>query len=104
MKPARFEYVPAGTVEEAGASYDGGSFQGAIHRALELVGYDALRARQQALRAEGRYLGIGVSPFVEQGGWAARSAAVNGFPGFSYLDSVSSACWWSRTAAPSSTR
>ena len=95
---------PPGRSRRPSRPSHGGSFQGAIHRALELVGYDALRARQQALRAEGRYLGIGVSPFVEQGGWAARSAAVNGFPGFSYLDSVSSACWWSRTAAPSSTR
>ena len=72
-----------------GASYDGGSFQGAIRRALELVDYDGLREHQATLRAEGRYLGIGVSPFVEQGGWAARIAAVNGFPGFAYLDSAS---------------
>lgn len=71
-----------------GASYDGGSFQESIRRACELVGYEELRARQAALRAEGRYLGIGVSPFVEQGAWAARMAAVNGFPGFSYLDST----------------
>ena len=71
-----------------GASYDGGSFQQSMRRAQELVGYEELRARQAALRAQGRYLGIGVSPFVEQGGWAARIAAVNGFPGLSYLDSA----------------
>lgn len=70
-----------------GASYDGCTFAGSQRRALELVGYGALRARQAELRAQGRYLGIGVSPFVEQGGWAARIAAVNGFPNLAYLDS-----------------
>ncbi len=71
-----------------GASYDGGSFSESMRRATELIGYEQLRVRQAVLRLEGRYLGIGVSPFVEQGGWAARIAAVNGFPGFAYLDSV----------------
>ena len=56
---------------------------------MELLGYDALRARQRELRAEGRLLGIGFSPFVEQGAWAGAIAAANGFPDFSYLDSVS---------------
>ena len=56
---------------------------------MELLGYEELRARQGELRAQGRLLGIGFSPFVEQGAWAGAIAAANGFPGFSYLDSVS---------------
>ena len=74
-----------------GASYGGGSFSESIRRAMQLVDYDELRARQEVLRRDGRYVGIGISPFVEQIGWAARIAAVNGFPGFAYLDSVSAA-------------
>ena len=41
------------------------------------------------MRAQGRFLGIGFSPFVEQGAWAGAVAAAQGFPGFNYLDAVS---------------
>jgi carbon-monoxide dehydrogenase large subunit len=56
---------------------------------MELIGYEDLRARQRELRSQGRYLGIGFSPFVEQGAWAGAVAAAQGFPGFNYLDAVS---------------
>src|SRR5262249_56645090 len=59
-----------------------------IRRARDLVEYEALRERQHRLRADGRYVGVGFSPFVEQGGWAAEIAADMGFPGAGYLDSV----------------
>ncbi len=72
-----------------GCNYDGGSFAESMRRAMDLLGYEDLRARQRELRAQGRFLGIGFSPFVEQGAWAGATAAANGFPGFSYLDSVS---------------
>jgi len=48
-----------------GVVYDSGDYERALDAALEAVGYDALRERQQRLREEGRYLGIGVSCFVE---------------------------------------
>ena len=32
---------------------------------LGLIGYDAFRAEQQRLRRQGRYLGIGISTYVE---------------------------------------
>jgi len=72
-----------------GCNYDGGSFAESIRRAAGLIGYDELRVRQRELRAQGRLLGIGFSPFVEQGAWAGAVAAAQGFPGFSYLDAVS---------------
>ena len=72
-----------------GCNYDGGSFAESIRRAAELIGYDELRVRQRELRAQGRLLGIGFSPFVEQGAWAGAVAAAQGFPGFKYLDAVS---------------
>jgi CO/xanthine dehydrogenase Mo-binding subunit len=46
------------------------------------------REHQSRLHAEGRYVGVGFSPFVEQGGCAAEIAADMGFPGAGYLDSV----------------
>jgi carbon-monoxide dehydrogenase large subunit len=75
-------------VSATGCRYDGGSYAASNRRARELVGYGEFRVRQRALRAEGRYLGVGFSPFVEQGGWAAEIAADQGFPGAGYLDSV----------------
>jgi carbon-monoxide dehydrogenase large subunit len=76
------------TVTATGCRYDGGSYAESIRRARDLVDYEAFRKRQGRLRAEGRYVGAGFSPFVEQGGWAAEIAADMGFPGAGYLDSV----------------
>ncbi|MGM0591741.1 MAG: xanthine dehydrogenase family protein molybdopterin-binding subunit, partial [Halobacteriota archaeon] len=50
------------------AVYDSGDYETALDDVLELADYDALRERQSALREEGRYLGIGISCFVEPAG------------------------------------
>ncbi len=76
-------------VSATGCRYDGGSYAASIRRARELLGYEAARERQRRLREQGRYVGIGFSPFVEQGGWASQIAADQGFPGSGYLDSAS---------------
>ncbi|MCY4488375.1 MAG: xanthine dehydrogenase family protein molybdopterin-binding subunit [Deltaproteobacteria bacterium] len=48
-----------------GLAYDSGNYQAALDRALEMVGYQDLRAEQKRLREEGRHLGIGFSTYVE---------------------------------------
>ncbi len=48
-----------------GAYYDSGNFPETLRRALRLLDYDALRREQARARAEGRYLGIGISTAVE---------------------------------------
>jgi carbon-monoxide dehydrogenase large subunit len=53
-----------------GSVYDSGTYQKALDLAMEKVDYEALRERQVALRNEERYLGIGISTFVEPGGFA----------------------------------
>jgi carbon-monoxide dehydrogenase large subunit len=63
IPPEAFPYETA-----AGHTYDSGEYERALDAALEHVGYDALRERQQELREEGRYVGIGVSCFVENAG------------------------------------
>jgi carbon-monoxide dehydrogenase large subunit len=75
-------------VSATGCRYDGGSYSQSIRRACELVGYEEFRKRQVRLRAENRYVGVGFSPFVEQGGWAAEIASDQGFAGSAYLDAV----------------
>ena len=48
-----------------GLAYDSGNYQLALNKALKLAGYEKLRREQKRLRSRGRYLGIGVSTYVE---------------------------------------
>jgi carbon-monoxide dehydrogenase large subunit len=48
-----------------GLVYDSGNYEKTLDRALEIVGYSDLRRRQKELREQGRYLGIGLSTWVE---------------------------------------
>jgi aerobic carbon-monoxide dehydrogenase large subunit len=45
--------------------YDSGDYPQALRRALSLVGYNELLAERDQLRARGRYLGIGIAPYVQ---------------------------------------
>lgn len=56
----------------AGLTYDSGNYDQSTDRALEMFGYDELRAEQQRRRESGDpvQLGIGVSTFVELSGLA----------------------------------
>ena len=45
--------------------YDSGNYPETLTRALETAGYNELRKRQQELREQGRYLGIGIGCYVE---------------------------------------
>jgi 2-furoyl-CoA dehydrogenase large subunit len=49
----------------AGAVYDSGDYHACLERALELAGYEQLRAEQAEARAAGRLLGIGLACVVE---------------------------------------
>jgi len=48
-----------------GLAYDSGNYQLALNKALKLAGYEKLRREQKRLRSRGRYLGIGISTYVE---------------------------------------
>jgi len=72
-----FPYKTAGALD-----YDSGNYQGALDRALEMVNYPALRQQQQQLRQQGRYIGVGLSSYVEVCGIAPSPAAgAMGFQG-----------------------
>lgn len=49
----------------AGISYDSGDYDAALARALAMIDYDAFRREQAAARKAGRYLGLGLSTYVE---------------------------------------
>jgi aerobic carbon-monoxide dehydrogenase large subunit len=63
IPPDAFPYDPAGILD--GLKYDTGDYNKALARALQLVGYDDFRLDQEAARAEGRYLGLGLSTYAE---------------------------------------
>jgi aerobic carbon-monoxide dehydrogenase large subunit len=48
-----------------GMVYDSGEYQKSLDKAKEIAGYTALRQKQADLRKHGRYLGIGLSTYVE---------------------------------------
>jgi carbon-monoxide dehydrogenase large subunit len=65
-----------------GLKYDSGNYQAALDTALARVGYEQLRKEQAESRKKGRYLGIGVSTYVEICGLGpSQVAGAVGFQG-----------------------
>ena len=48
-----------------GWTYDSGNYSGALRKAMDLIGYDALRKEQEEKRKRGELMGIGISSFTE---------------------------------------
>jgi len=48
-----------------GLAYDSGDYGKSLDKALHLANYEDLRREQEALRKQGRYLGIGLSTWIE---------------------------------------
>jgi carbon-monoxide dehydrogenase large subunit len=70
-----------------GLDYDSGDYEAALAKALDLSGYQKLRAEQTKARAEGKLIGIGVSSYVEicalgpsqampAGGWESATVRI----------------------------
>ncbi len=51
-------------------TYDSGNYEPALDKALEMVGYQEFRREQAEAREQGRYLGIGLSCYIEACGLA----------------------------------
>lgn len=70
-----------------GLDYDSGDYEAALGKALDLSGYQKLRAEQTKARAEGKIFGIGLSSYVEicalgpsqampAGGWESATVRI----------------------------
>lgn len=63
-----------------GLTYDQMTADATLEQAAVAIGYDEWRQRQQAMRAEGRLVGIGISLFAEPSamsfGWMSTDAAI----------------------------
>ena len=65
ISPDNFPYATQVALE-----YDSGNYEGALDKALEAIGYDDFRSEQAAAREKGKYLGIGLSTYIEACGLA----------------------------------
>jgi len=55
----------------SGAWYDSGDYERCLRMAAEAIDYDELRAAGRGPRSDGRYVGIGLTSFVERTGYAS---------------------------------
>jgi carbon-monoxide dehydrogenase large subunit len=67
LRPEQFPYE-----SKTGWVYDSGDYEPTMRKAMEMIGYDDLRAEQADKRAEGELMGIGVSFFTEAVGAGPR--------------------------------
>jgi carbon-monoxide dehydrogenase large subunit len=56
-------------------AYDSGDYEPALNRALELARYGEARKEQELARKQGRYIGVGVSTYIEACGPAPSAVA-----------------------------
>ena len=69
IQPNEFPFT-----QNFGFVIDSGNYEKAMDKALELVGYKELRQKQADLRRQGRYLGIGLSTWIELCGFGPAAA------------------------------
>ena len=67
IRPEQFPYP-----SKTGWVYDSGDYEKAMRLAMEIAGYDELRAEQAEKRARGELMGIGISFFTETVGAGPR--------------------------------
>lgn len=60
IRPEMFPYHSA-----LGWEYDSGNYVAALHKAMDMIGYEELRKEQAEKRARGELMGIGISSFTE---------------------------------------
>ncbi|MBI2370171.1 MAG: xanthine dehydrogenase family protein [Deltaproteobacteria bacterium] len=76
IPPHEFPYV-VGLRSRDGRlqTYDSGNYPEGLTRALRLIGYEEVRKEQERLRAEARYLGVGMACCVEATGLGPHEGA-----------------------------
>jgi len=60
IPPEKFPYKSV-----LGWEYDSGDYAGALKKAMDIIGYPALRKEQAEKRKKGEFMGIGISSFTE---------------------------------------
>jgi aerobic carbon-monoxide dehydrogenase large subunit len=68
--------------------YDSGSYVEALDRVLAMIEYGGFRDQQAQARTQGRYLGLGISSYVEQTAQGSASFAARGMDNLAGYDSA----------------
>ncbi len=70
VRADQFPYETGGKLPNGSpATYDSGDYHGCLDMALDEADYDRFTERQEAARAQGRYLGFGISSCIEDTGF-----------------------------------
>ena len=83
IQPQEFPFT-----QNFGLVVDSGEYAKALDVALKLAGYDDLRKRQADLRKQGRYLGIGLSTWIELCGFGPSAATAPATGGIALVESA----------------
>jgi carbon-monoxide dehydrogenase large subunit len=83
IQPDEFPFT-----NDFGLEYDSGNYEGALTKALELAGYTDFRARQREARAGGKYLGVGISSWIEICGFGPSAATAGATGGLALVESA----------------
>src|SRR5438132_6405374 len=83
VRPEEFPFT-----NNFGLVYDSGNYNGALERALQLSGYNDFRRRQEQARRDGRYLGIGLSTWIEVCGFGPSAATAPATGGLALAESA----------------
>ena len=67
ISPDEFPFTAA-----SGTVYDSGNYRPSLERALKLANYEGVRRSQQQLRGQNRYVGVGLSSFIEPTGMGQK--------------------------------
>ena len=73
IKPNQFPFTT-----QAGSTYDSGDYEKALDLALQKANWDELKAERDAAKAEGRFVGLGLSMYVEVCGIGPSSSLPTG--------------------------
>jgi carbon-monoxide dehydrogenase large subunit len=71
IRPDEFPY----SAQPIGITYDSGDYGSAFRKALEIAAYWRRREEAEKLRREGRYIGVGISSYVEMCGLGPSAVA-----------------------------
>ena len=83
IQPKEFPFT-----QNFGLVVDSGDYDKSLDRALELAGYDDVRKRQAEGRKHGKYIGIGLSTWIELCGFGPSAATAPATGGIALVESA----------------
>jgi carbon-monoxide dehydrogenase large subunit len=83
IQPEEFPFT-----QNFGLVIDSGDYEKSLDKALQLVGYADLRKKQAEARKQGRYMGIGISTWIELCGFGPSAATAPATGGIALVESA----------------